>query len=206
MITIVDYNAGNLTSVKRALDFLDIPACITADPKEILGAERIIIPGVGHAATLMSIIRSRGIDKALREAVDAGIPVLGICVGCQIILSRSEEGPTECLDMIPGECCRFTLKDPALKIPHMGWNRIVMEKPHVLLRHVEKENEFYFVHSYYPVPASPEMVYTRTEYEFSFASAIGRKNLFATQFHPEKSGRPGLEILKNFSAWDGTTC
>jgi glutamine amidotransferase len=205
-IQIIDYEAGNLTSVKRALDFLDIPSRITADPEDITRAERIIFPGVGHAAAAVAALKRRGMDQALREAFARGAPILGICLGAQIILSRSEEGDTECLGLIEGVCPRFSLHNPALKIPHMGWNDIVIKREHFLLKDVRPGDEFYFVHSYYPQPAHGDRIFAAAEYEISFPVAIGRDNLFATQFHPEKSGRLGLHILKNFAAWDGAEC
>ncbi len=206
MIFIVDYAAGNLTSVKRALDSLGVASTISPDPDLIRRAERIIFPGVGHAGASMRVLKERGLDRALLEAYAAGTPILGICVGCQVSLSHSDEGDTKCLDIIPGNCPRFTIDDPRLKIPHMGWNEVRVRKPHPLLKDVEEGAEFYFVHSYYPKPADPDCVYAETEYGTVFASAIGRRNLFATQFHPEKSGRIGLRLLANFVTWDGNPC
>jgi glutamine amidotransferase len=206
MITIIDYNAGNLTSVKRALDGLGIVSAITPDPDAVRNAERIVFPGVGHAAAAMKFLRERGLDSAIIEACGKGIPVLGICLGCQIVLSRSEEGGTQCLDLIPGETKRFQLPDPALKIPHMGWNAITVSRPHPLLADVTQGDEFYFVHSYYPQPADPACVFATCEYGAVFPAVIGRANLFAAQFHPEKSGRAGLAILRRFSTWDGAPC
>src|SRR6188474_3219863 len=124
MIAIVDYKAGNLTSVKRALDHLGIASRITADPAEVRRAERIIFPGVGHAATAMAVLKERGLDEALRAAFAAGTPILGTCIGAQIILSHSEEGDTQCLGLIAGECERFRPDNSALKVPHMGWNEV----------------------------------------------------------------------------------
>jgi glutamine amidotransferase len=203
MITIVDYNAGNLTSVKRAFDYLGIPCAITPDPDAIRKAERIVFPGVGHAASAIAFLTQRGIDAALRETFEKGTPILGICLGCQIILTFSEEGNTRCIDLIPGTVRRFKLSDPALKIPHMGWNQITISKPHKLLSEVKTGDAFYFVHSYYPAPDDAACTFATTDYETIFPVAIGRGNLFATQFHPEKSGRIGLTMLKRFSEWDG---
>jgi imidazole glycerol-phosphate synthase subunit HisH len=206
MITIVDYKAGNLTSVKRALDHLAIDAAISPDPNAIRHATRIIFPGVGHAATAMAVLRERGIDQALREAHASGTPILGICLGCQIVLGRSDEGDTECLGLVRGQCRKFAPKDPSFKIPHMGWNALTLQKPHPLLAGLCSGDELYFVHSYYPVPESPAAVYATTDHEIELAVAIGERNLFATQFHPEKSGRLGLDILRRFAAWDGSPC
>ena len=206
MIRIIDYNAGNLTSVKRALDYLRIPCEITPDSDKIASAERVIFPGVGHAGSAVDTMKERGLDSALREAFEKGTPILGICLGTQIILSHSEEGDTDCLNLIPGRVRRFALKDPSLKIPHMGWNEITIQKPHPVLSSIQSGDEFYFVHSYYPSPDSEEHVLATSEYETRFTAAIGSKNLIATQFHPEKSGRVGLGILRDFAKWDGNLC
>jgi len=202
MITIVDYRAGNLTSVKRALDHLDIPNQISADPEIVRRAERIIFPGVGHAGAAMSVLRERGLDSALVEAVRSGTPTLGICIGCQIILSHSEEGDTPGLGLLPGACLRFRVQDAALKVPHMGWNAVTVRRSHPLLTHLRPGDEFYFVHSYYPQPADQSCVYATCEYGLTFPAAIGKDNLFAVQFHAEKSGPVGLQVLKNFSCWE----
>ena len=201
MITIVDYKAGNLTSVKRALEALGIPAQISADPETVRRAGRIIFPGVGHAAAAMDVLKARGLDSALVDAVRSGTPTLGICIGCQIILSHSEEGDTPGLNLLPGICTRFRLADAALKIPHMGWNAVTVIRPHPLLAHLRLGDEFYFVHSYYPQPADPAIIYATCEYGVTFPAAIGKDNLFAVQFHAEKSGPLGLQLLEKFAEW-----
>jgi glutamine amidotransferase len=206
MIAIIDYNAGNLTSVKRALDYLDIESVISSDPKVLLSAERLIFPGVGHAASAMATLKERGLDRLIRAAFAAETPILGICLGTQIILSQSEEGDTTCLGIIEGTVPRFKLTDPSLKIPHMGWDAVKLLRPHPVLREVKPGDEFYFVHSYYPQPADPAAVIGVGNYEIEFPAIIGKDNLIALQFHPEKSGGVGLAILKNFSAWDGKPC
>jgi glutamine amidotransferase len=206
MIAIIDYAAGNLTSVKRALDFLEIPSVISADPAEIGAAERVIFPGVGHAASAMAVLRERRLDAALKTAVAANKPVLGICLGCQIILSRSEEGDTECLGIIQGTVPRFSLSDPMLKVPHMGWDSIRTVQRHPVLSGLKQDDEFYFVHSYYPLPADKAAVIATCGYEIEFPAVVGRANLVAMQFHPEKSGPAGLRILSNFSQWNGAPC
>ena len=207
MIEIVDYKAGNLTSVKRALDHLGLESRITADPARLLSAERIIFPGVGAAGSAVRTLRDSGLFAALREAYAKGTPMMGICLGTQIILAHSEEDDgTDCLGLIPGKVRRFQLNDPALKIPHMGWNGVRIVKQHPLLEHVRPQDEFYFVHSYYPAPDAGEDVVALTEYEIEFPSIISRGNLFATQFHPEKSGPVGLNILKRFAVWEGNAC
>jgi len=206
MITIIDYAAGNLTSVKRALDYLNIPSAISPDPKVVMSAERIIFPGVGHAAAAMQALRQRGLDNSLKTAFTDGTPILGICLGAQIMLAHAEEGDTDCLGLIPGTVPRFALSDPALKVPHMGWDAITLKRNHPVLHGVKPADEFYFVHSYYPRPADTAAVIATCGYGIAFAAAIGAKNIVCTQFHPEKSGPAGLSILKNFSAWDGTPC
>ncbi len=206
MIAIIDYGAGNLTSVKRALDYLKIPSVISPDPKAVRSAKQIIFPGVGHAAAAMKKLRERGLDGALRDAFAAGTPIMGICLGTQIILSRSEEGDTECLGIIAGTVPRFRLSDPALKVPHMGWDAITVKQKHPVLCDVRPGDEFYFVHSYYPLPSDPSAVIATCGYETEFPAIIGAMNFIGTQFHPEKSGSAGLRILKNFAAWKGAPC
>ncbi|NLW76521.1 MAG: imidazole glycerol phosphate synthase subunit HisH [Methanomicrobiales archaeon] len=204
MIAIVDYEAGNLTSVKRALDFLNIPSIITPDPGKIRSADRVIFPGVGHAASAMNTLMQRGLDAALKDVFNAGIPILGICLGTQIILSHSDEGDTTSLGLIDGNCPKFSLKDKTLKIPHMGWDSITLSGKHPVLESLNSGDELYFVHSYYPQPDDKNAVLACCEYEITFPAVIGRKNLIATQFHPEKSGPVGLKILQSFSTWDGS--
>lgn len=204
MISIIDYKAGNLTSVKRALDYLGLPGQITNHPADLLAAERIIFPGVGHAATAMQVLKEAGLDVALREAFDRGTPILGICLGSQIALAHSDEGDTACVGLIEGNCPRFQLGNPALKIPHMGWNAVSVTQPHFILKDVRPGDEFYFVHSYYPRPSDEAHCFATSDYELIFPAAIGYKNFFATQFHPEKSGPIGLNLLRRFSRWDGS--
>jgi glutamine amidotransferase len=203
MVLIVDYQAGNLTSVQRALDDLGISSRIVSTGDELRSAERIIFPGVGHATAAMDSLKERGLDVALQHAFEQGTPILGICLGAQIVLSHSEEGDTPCLDLIPGDCLRFQFEDKSLKIPHMGWNEVRVTRPHHILKDVKKGDEFYFVHSYYPRPGDTSHIFAACEYGVVFPAAIGFKNLFATQFHPEKSGRIGLTLLRNFAQWDG---
>ncbi len=203
MITIIDYNAGNIRSVRRACVEIGADARITRDPKEITGAERVIFPGVGAAPSAMSYLKEAGLDTAIKDVFKAGVPVLGICLGAQIVLEKSEEGNTPCLGLVPGATVRFRLKDKRLKIPHMGWNEVRVVKPHPLLDGIEPGDEFYFVHSYYPQPTDKENIYAVAEYGGDFCCALGYRNIFATQFHPEKSGRLGLELLARFARWDG---
>jgi glutamine amidotransferase len=201
MITIVDYKAGNLTSVRRALDHQGIDNQVSADADVVRRAERLIFPGVGHAGAAMKVLKERGLDSALKEAFYNGTPILGICIGCQIILTHSEEGDTDGLNLLPGICVRFQLDDPALKIPHMGWNAVSVGQAHPVLDHLRPGDEFYFVHSYFPAPENPANIYASSEHGGSFPAAIGLDNLFAVQFHTEKSGPVGLKILQNFANW-----
>ena len=208
MIAIVDYKAGNLTSVKRALEHLGIEGCVTPDPEVVRRAERIIFPGVGHAGTAMAVLHERGLDQALREAFALGTPILGTCVGAQVILSHSEEGDTTCLALIAGDCQRFRPADPALKVPHMGWNEVSLRagRAHPVLAGIPDRSEFYFVHSYYLCPSDPAAVLATADHGVNFPAIIGQRNLIATQFHSEKSGPVGLAILSNFARWSGAEC
>ena len=208
MIAIIDYKAGNLKSVERALNKLGFPCRITNEKKEILSAERIIFPGVGAAGKAIEDLTHLGLDKTLRQAFETGKPVLGICLGAQIILDKSEENNAKCLGLIEGKAKSFpsplfSVKQERLKIPHMGWNDVCLIGKHPVLEGIMPRDEFYFVHSYYPMPASNEFIIGTTDYGMDFPSIIGNKNLIAMQFHPEKSGEPGLRILKNFCTWDG---
>jgi glutamine amidotransferase len=180
-----------------------VESVITPDPDAIRRAEKIIFPGVGQAASAMQALLERGLDQALREAYARGTPILGICLGAQIVLTHSQEGDTRCLNLVAGECKRFSFSDSAFKIPHMGWNRVLPVRPHPVLKGMGPDEEFYFVHSYYPRPEDPQFVLAECEYGIIFPAVIGRANLVAAQFHPEKSGPAGLRILSNFAAWDG---
>lgn len=203
MITIIDYNAGNIHSVQRACAEVGADNIVTGDPKVVAKAEKIIFPGVGAAPSAMAYLAETGLDKALKDAHKSGVPILGICIGAQIILEGSEEGNQKCLGLVPGKTIRFRIEDKLLKIPHMGWNELVIKKPHPLLDGIKKGDEFYFVHSYYPNPENSEDIYAVANHGGDFCAALGHGNLFATQFHPEKSGRLGLEMLERFSRWDG---
>lgn len=205
MIAIVDYHAGNLTSVQLAFDHIGVLCEITSDPKHIVSADRVVFPGVGAAGQAMRNLREMGLLDPLKSALFAGKPFLGICLGTQVILQFSEEdGGTECIGLVPGIVKRFVPPNATCKIPHMGWNTVEFVRPHPVLVGIEDETEFYFVHSYYPLPSDENYVIGRTEYAgIRFASIIGKNNLLATQFHPERSGRLGLKILENFSRWDG---
>ena len=200
---IIDYDAGNLRSVQRACAEVGIDAEISADAERVAAADRLIFPGVGAAGSAMRSLRRNRLDEALRSAVKGGTPVLGICLGLQISFDHSEEDDQDTLGLLPGLVKRFSFERRDLKIPHMGWNEVRIVRPHPLLDDIEPGDELYFVHSYYPVPADPDLVHAVTDYERDFACAVGKDNYFATQFHPEKSGRVGLRLLARFAAWDG---
>ena len=209
MIAIIDYKAGNLTSVQRALNFLGQESVITGDYSEVIKAEKIIFPGVGAAGKAMSDLKRLKLDQALLESYHDGKPILGICIGTQIIMGWSEENDTRCLGLIKGDVRRFPedLADregKRLQVPHMGWNGLQLKRTHSLFEGVKPGSEFYFVHSYYASPADPEHVLGETIYGRPFASVLWAKNLVAMQFHVEKSGRPGLKILSNFCRWSGS--
>lgn len=208
MIAIIDYGAGNLTSVQRALSVLGRESVITSDFSKVVNAERIIFPGVGAAGKAMSDLKRLKLDQALMESYYNGKPILGICLGAQIIMEWSQENNTRCLGLIKGEVRRFpeNLVDhegKRLKVPHMGWNGVKLKWAHPLFEEVDQESEFYFVHSFYPSPTNSGEVLGETHYGTLLASVLVAKNLVAMQFHPEKSGRPGLKILSNFCRWDG---
>lgn len=200
---IVDYDAGNLRSVQRACHEVGLDAVISADPAAVAAAERIIFPGVGQAGSAMATLHRSGLGSALQHAIRSGTPILGICLGLQISLDHSEEGDTPCLGLIPGRVRRFAMDDPRLKVPHMGWNEVRVRRPHPVLAGIEPGDEFYFVHGYYPDPATDAAVLAVAEYEREFCCALGLGNYIGVQFHTEKSGRVGLDLIARFGRWDG---
>jgi len=209
MISIIDYKAGNLKSVERAVNKLGFSCKITQKKDEIINSERIIFPGVGAAGKATEDLRQLGLDQILLQAFKEEKPILGICLGAQIILDKSEENNAICLGLIRGNVIRFpspllSQEKKRLKIPHMGWNGVKLLKEHPVLKDLKEEDEFYFVHSYYTLPASEKHIIGTTNHGIDFSSIIAYKNLIATQFHPEKSGTAGLSILKNFCLWSGT--
>jgi glutamine amidotransferase len=206
VITILDYGAGNLRSVQRACLALGQASVVVNDPEGLRGAERIIFPGIGAAPAAMENLLQLGVVEALAERVREGVPTLGICIGAQVALDRSEEGDIPCLGLIPGVTRLFNFDDPSLKVPHIGWNEVRPVRPHPLLEGIDPGDEFYFVHSYYLDPSNEEDAYAVSDYGGDFCCAIGRGSFFATQFHPEKSGRFGLELLERFTAWKGDPC
>lgn len=194
MIAIVDYKAGNLTSVKLAFDALGAESTITSDPKAIRSADRVVFPGVGAAASAMANLRSLGLEETVREAAVSGRPFIGICLGMQILFEHSEEdGGVDMLGILPGQVRRFPDLS-GFKVPEIGWNDVQTDGNEPFIR---SGDEFYFVHSYY-AELNPHTV-GRTSYAgVTFTSAVRKGNVFATQFHPEKSGRVGLALLKSF--------
>jgi glutamine amidotransferase len=205
-LVIIDYKAGNLTSVKLAFDALGCASVITADPAVIRTAARIVFPGVGAAGSAMRHLHELGLAGVLRERIACGTPFLGICVGTQILFDFSEEdGGTDCLGILPGRVALFHPVDPRDKVPHMGWNQVRIRRKHPLLAGIADGSDFYFVHSYYPQPASAADVLGVTDFAgVTFAAMVGRRNVAAVQFHAEKSGPVGLKLLANFTAWDGS--
>ncbi len=206
MIGIIDYLAGNLTSVERALKHLGYKCFISSDIDELRKAERIIFPGVGAAKSAVESLKKLGLDEFLKSAFSKGTPILGICLGTQIIFEFSEEdGDTKTLGLLKGKVVRFPQpliwNGETLKVPHMGWNKVNWIKPHPVFKGLDPDYEYYFVHSYFGVPEEKEIICGTTFYGIEFTSALAYKNLVAVQFHPEKSGKPGLQILKQFCEW-----
>lgn len=207
MVSIIDYRAGNLKSVERALNKIGVPCRVTADSEEVKASDRIVFPGVGAAGQAMANLKEIGMDRVLCDAFESGKPILGICLGAQIVLELSEENDASCLGLIKGSTRRFpealSSGNGRLKIPHMGWNGLNVRTRHPVLDGIGADDEFYFVHSYYPGPGRDECILADTDYGIRFPSVIGSRNLIAMQFHPEKSGPAGLRILSNFCVWDG---
>ncbi|NLF18613.1 MAG: imidazole glycerol phosphate synthase subunit HisH [Lentisphaerae bacterium] len=206
MIVIVDYEAGNLTSVAAAAAAAGFPARISSDPADIATAERLIFPGVGAAASAMHHLRRLGLVEPLRAAVASGKPFLGICLGFQILFEHSDEdGGVDLLGLFRGRVVRFPDGmteggQGPLKVPHMGWSRVEFTRSMPLGEGLPADSEFYFVHSYYPEP-EPSAVCATAVYGRRFAAGVARGNVIGFQFHPEKSGRPGLQLLRNFCTW-----
>lgn len=201
MTVIIDYDAGNLRSVARACAEVGLAARISNDPAVVARANRIIFPGVGAAGSAMRSLRATGIDRALIDAFAAGVPLFGICLGLQISLDYSEENDTPTLGLLPGRVVRFELDDPRLKIPHMGWNEVRQSRPHALWRGIANGTRYYFVHSYFPAPRDASLTAATCVYGVPFTCAVARDNIFAVQFHPEKSQAAGLQLLSNFVQW-----
>ena len=199
MIGIIDYGMGNLRSVQKGFEHVGAAASITADPEAIASAAKLVLPGVGAFADAMEGLRSRGLVEPIRDQIDSGRPFLGICLGLQLLFDRSyEDGEHTGLGVLRGEVVRFPHN--GLKVPHMGWNELHKRRLAPMLDGLADGTHAYFVHSYYVVCGDPQVVATETDYGPLFTSSIWRDNVFATQFHPEKSQRDGLTILRNFVA------
>ncbi len=204
MIAIIDYKAGNLTSVELAFNTLGINVEITDSPEKILNADKVIFPGVGAAGSAMQSLNQLGLVDIIKTVVKKYIPFLGICLGTQIIFDNLEENNgVNGIGIIPGNVPRFNPSSKFDKVPQMGWNAVKQTKKHQIFNGIEDNSEFYFVHSYYPEPSDKSMIIGTTDYaDTTFASAITKNSLVATQFHPEKSGKIGLKLLQNFIDWN----
>ena len=206
-IVVIDYGMGNLRSVSKALEHVagGKEVIVTADPAVVAAAERVVFPGQGAMPDCMRELEARGLRPAVLAAA-AEKPFLGICIGLQMLFEHSEEGDVAGLGVFAGQVRRFpeakmfAADGQRLKVPHMGWNRLE-QKPHALWADIADQSRFYFVHSYCVQPADPSVVTGTTEYGIPFTCAVGRDNIFAVQFHPEKSAQDGLQLLKNFVAW-----
>lgn len=202
MIAIIDYDAGNIKSVEKALLKLGQEIKVTDDAQEILSADKVILPGVGAFGDAMKNLKSRGLDEVIHQVVDKGTPFLGICLGLQLLFERSDEAPgVEGLGILPGEILRIPAAE-GLKIPHMGWNSLHLEHDGRLFRGIDEQAYVYFVHSYYLKAKEEKIVKASTEYGVHIHASVEKGNVFACQFHPEKSSDVGLKILKNFVELD----
>lgn len=214
-IAVIDYGMGNLHSVAKALEYVsanvtgEVQVEITADEDVIMAADRIVFPGVGAMRDCMAGIKSLGVDDIIKRAVEDK-PVLAICVGMQALMDFSEENDgVDCIGLFPGKVKKFaeplidSASGEALKVPHMGWNIVNQTKQHPLWKNIENNSRFYFVHGYYVQPSAVAAVVAETAYPDTFCSALAHRNIFAVQFHPEKSQSCGLQLLQNFITWDG---
>ena len=199
MIAIIDYDAGNIKSVEKALLALGQEVEVTSDREKILSADKVILPGVGAFGDAMANLRESGLDEVIREVVKKEIPFLGICLGLQLLFESSEETPgVEGLGILKGRILRIP-PSPGLKIPHMGWNSLHLQNNGRLFKGIPEDTYVYFVHSYYLQAEEPEIVKAVTDYSTTIHASVEKDNVFACQFHPEKSSRYGLKILENFA-------
>lgn len=200
MIALIDYDAGNIKSVQKALEFLGEQAIVTRDRQEVLAAKRVILPGVGNFGDAMAKLESFGLVSVIREVTEQGVPFLGICLGLQLLFEESEESPgVKGLGLLPGRIVRIP-KETGLKIPQIGWNALQYPSRGRLFADVPEGSYVYFVHSYYLQAGEKEIVKATAEYGVTVEASVERDNIFACQFHPEKSSEVGLQILKNFLA------
>ena len=198
LIAVVDYGAGNLRSVAKALEGLNFRVTVTDKAADLTSADGVVFPGQGIAGPAMERLRSAGMKSALQDLIATDKPFFGVCLGQQLLFERTEEGDADCLGILSGECIRFSHD---LTVPHMGWNDVDFVQDHPAAANIPPSYQFYFVHSYYVRPASDDMTLGVTDYGGPFASVVARGKLIATQFHPEKSGRPGLALYRDFFNW-----
>ncbi len=199
MIAIVDYGMGNLRSVQKGFERVGHAAAITSDPAELAAASKVVLPGVGACRDAVAALRERGLVEPIEAAIAADKPLLGICLGLQMLFDISyEDGQHEGLGILPGEVVRFDVPSE-YKVPHMGWNRVRFRRRPPIFEGIDDGEHFYFVHSYFVVPRDPDVIATETDYPEPFCSSVWRGHLYAMQFHPEKSQHAGLRVLKNFA-------
>lgn len=199
MIAIIDYGMGNLRSVQKGFERMGREAVVTRDPKTILSAGKVVLPGVGAFPDCMRNLEEFGLIDPVKKCISSGKPFLGICLGLQLLFTEGEEfGVHKGLDIVKGRVVRFNIQDPTLKIPHMGWNSVSIKRRPPALADVPDGSHFYFVHSYHVVPEDKGVIATTTTYGTEFVSSVWKDNIFAVQFHPEKSQDLGLSILKRF--------
>ncbi len=194
-LVVIDYDSGNLRSVSRALESQGVTPLVTGDAAEFDHADAVVFPGVGSGPAAMDALNQRNLVGPIRDYIASGRPFLGVCLGLQLLMDRTEEGDKPCLGVVPGNA---KLLPPGLKVPHMGWNSVRFNSEHPVLAGIPQDSYFYFVHSYYAAPEDPAGVSGTTEYGIPFCSVYAKDNLVATQFHPEKSGPAGLQLYKNF--------
>ncbi len=194
-LAVIDYDSGNLRSVAKALELAGVSPLVTGNPDDLATADAVIFPGVGSAPAAMRALQKRRLVQPLRDYVASGRPFLGVCLGLQLLMENTEEGDAQCLGIIPGVVRRLP---PGIKVPHMGWNSVRLRQAHPVFDGIPQDSFFYFVHSYYAVPAELDGEIGATKYDITFCSVYAQGNLIATQFHPEKSGDTGTLIYKNF--------
>jgi glutamine amidotransferase len=196
-IAIIDYGVGNLRSVEKAFTSQGIPAIVSSDETALRAADKLVLPGVGAFAACMEGLRSRGFDRLVIEEAQAGKPILGVCVGLQMLFDEGHEfGVHRGLGLLPGRVVKFP---DGLRVPHVGWNQVAIKRNHPIFRDLPDQSFFYFVHSYYVEPTDESCVFGETQYASRFAAICGRDNVIGVQFHPEKSQTAGLRLLKNFT-------